>query len=266
MDGIAILAPVRIVVMNGNVINMKNILFIIGIIGIVSCEPIEAILPNDWPIHVIDNDTIPQDSVVIDTLPTDTIVPCTDPIEYTDPAFVTAYWFTDDNITTDRQIIIGNHSQTVYSDNLDQQSQIIDSLFALAWPNYNYKTYVGADNKRLFTIIDGTNDRQQFYLKAQIRINGYKQYFGFATQAFTFCGAADPVVYNELASLYPSVNQWDFYGTDWTEDEYIKTALKVIGECKEGRWRAHFGLQPNYTFPDSIIQKAIDAGWEKVLN
>lgn len=222
----------------------------------VACDLIPAIAPPDWPEPPQDTITLP-----IDTLPTDT---CTDPQEIEQPAFVTAYMDITDILQTDRQIIIGNGSAWIYNDNIDHMGQIIDSLWEAYRPEYSYKTHVKpSDSRRLFTIIEGTNDREQFYLKAQIRFNGYKQYFGFGTQHFVFFDCLTAEQASEIIAMYPSVNYFNWYGTEFDSVTVDKLSRQILGYCKKGRWKADFRFSP---VSDTLVQDFINADWDNVLH
>lgn len=247
---------------------MRTTLTILALIGLIGCElPTFYGPPPDWhydPPQPIEVDTIPVDTIVVDTIPADTMPICTFPEPVNDPPFVIAYHEITDALQTDRVVIIGNNS-FIWAQDLQNVPQMIDSLWELYRPEYSYKTIVSANDSRLlFTIIKGTNDRQQFYLKAQIRYNGYKHFFGFDTKAFMFGGAATASEYAALIEEYPSVYRFNFRGTDYTQDDYIKLSLKILGFCKSGDW-ADFRFNP-IPIPDSIPAKFDASNWTTVLH
>lgn len=235
---------------------------------IASCELIPAIAPDDWAYHP---PTTPTDTTDTDTIPVDTITvpldtPCTNPVLITDPPFVQAYMDITDDVQTERTIIIGNYSYVVPEDDPTPLAVVIDSLWELYRPEYSYETIVSEnDNRKIVTFIKGTNDRQQFYLKAQIRFNGYKQYFGFATQEIIYATPLTADQYAQKIEEYPSVARFGFYGTEYDSLQYIKLALQVLGECKQGRELADFRFNP-YPMTDSIINAFEQAGWDQVLH
>jgi hypothetical protein len=241
----------------------------IGLIA--SCDLIPAIAPDDFapwhgthqdsiatdPIDTIGNDTIPTDTLIIDT--------CTELIEYTEPAFVVAWMDITDDLFTDRTVIIGNHS-FIWAQDLPNVAGLIDSLWELYRPEYSYQTIISDnDSRKLMTIIKGTNDRQQFYLKAQIRYNGFKHYFGFATQEIIFAAPLTAEQYIDLIDQYPSIARWGFYGTDYSDQDYIKVCEKILDDCRAGRELADLRHQ-TFEIPDTIINKLEDAGWNTILN
>ncbi len=208
----------------------------------------------------IDLDTVP----VVDTLPI--IDTCVFPELVLEPAFVTGYMWITDDLQTDRQIIIGTHSAWIYSDNQDQIGHIIDSLLTLWKPQYEYTVYVNDDDSRKIAIIvDGTNDREQFYLGAQIRYNGYKQYFGWVTQGYVFAGALTLDEYAAVIDQYPSVDVFNYMGTDYDSTDYIKLSYQILGVCKHGRWYANFRLGP-YEMIDTVVTQFDAVFWQTVLH
>ena len=238
---------------------------------IASCELIPAIAPDDWAWNPPAQDSIDIDTTQIDTIGTDTIVApppdtCTELIEITDPPFVYAYMEITDDVQTERTLIIGNYSYVIPEDDTTPLSVVIDSLWELYRPEYSYQTIVDQnDSRKIMTFIKGTNNRQQFYLKAQIRFNGYKQYFGFSTQEIIFATPLTADQYAQKIDEYPSVARFGFYGTNYDSLEYIKLSLLVLGHCKHGRELADFRFNP-YPMTDSIINAFEQAGWEQVLH
>ena len=245
---------------------MRTLLTILALIGLIGCElPTVFGPPADWHYDPPQPVEEPIDTIPVDTIPTDTIVPCTFPEEIQDPQFCIAYHEITDMVQTDRVIIIGNNSVVVDGNNINQMGQIIDSLWELYRPEYSYQTIVSsADTRLLFTIIKGTNDRQQFYLHAQIRYNGYKHFFGFDTKAFMFGGAATVEQYDAMITEYPSVYRFNFRNTNYSQSDYIKLSLKILGECKSGDW-ADFRFNP-IPIPDSIPAKFDASNWNTVLH
>ena len=242
-------------------------LLILALIGLIGCElPTVFGPPVDWhydPPQPVEEpiDTIPVDTIV----PIDTTPICTFPEPVNDPPFVIAYHEITDILQTNRVIIIGTNSDTISVFEEFMMPYIIDSLWDLYKPEYSYKTIVSqTDSRLLFTIIKGTNDRQQFYLHAQIRYNGYKHFFGFDTKAFMFGGAATVEQYADLIDQYPSVYRFNFRGTDYSQSDYIKLSLKILGECKSGDW-ADFRFN-HIPIPDSIPAKFDASNWNTVLH
>ena len=242
---------------------MRTILFILTLIGLqftLGCElPTVFGPPADW--HYDPPQPVEEP---VDTIPVDTIVPCTFPEPIQEPQFCIAYHEITDILQTDRVVIVGNHS-FVWAQDLPNVPQMIDSLWELYRPEYSYKTYISANDSRLLiTIIKGTNDRQQFYLHAQIRYNGYKHFFGFDTKAFMFGGAATVEQYDAMITEYPSVYRFNFRNTNYSQSDYIKLSLKILGECKSGDW-ADFRFNP-IPIPDSIPAKFDASNWNTVLH
>lgn len=210
-----------------------------------SCELIPAAIPDDWPVSEPIEDT------------------CINPVEITEPAFVTGVHTIGVPLQTDMQIIIGPNHVWIYPENQNQIAHLVDSLWELYRPEYDYHTIVRADDfRKMVTFIDGTSDGPQFYLKAQVRYNGVKSFWAFNSQAFQFLGTLTVEEYAEAVSKYPSVNNFSFRGCGFDTLDYVKLSLKILGECKEGRWFADFKKIP---IPDSIPPKFVAAGWERVL-
>lgn len=255
---------------------MKNLSLIVFVIAIViGCNfpfmDIDA-PPDFHPIHgdstLIDSigiDTLPIDTILVDTLPVDTTPICTFPEEIQEPQFCQAYHEITDLVQTDRVIIIGNHSAVITSSNTDELGTVIDSLFELYKPQYTYKTYVNPDDPRtLITMITGTNDRQQFYLNAQIRYNGWKHFFGFDTKSLFPFGVLTPEQHLALIEEFPSIYRFNFIRTQYSEATYPKLSLAILGDCKKGDW-ADFRFNP-FPIPDSIPIMFEDAHWNTVLH
>ena len=239
----------------------KSIIAIIILLA--SCNwPIPFDAPDDFAYHPpVDSIVEPQDTIPTDTIPVDT---CTFPEPVQEPQFCIAYHEITDELLTDRTIIIGNNS-FVWAQDLPNVAQMIDSLWELYKPEYSYQTYISAnDSRRMITMIKGTNDRQQFYLHAQIRYNGLKHYYGFDTKAiFPF----DAITVGEFAQLideYPSVYRFNFIRTEYAQEDYIKLSLKILGECKSGDW-ADFRFNP-IPIPDSIPAMFTASNWNTVLH
>ena len=239
---------------------MRTILTILALIGLIGCElPTVFGPPADW--HYDPPQPVEEP---VDTIPVDTIVPCTFPEPIQEPQFCIAYHEITDILQTDRVVIVGNHS-FVWAQDLPNVPQMIDSLWELYRPEYSYKTYISANDSRLLiTIIKGTNDRQQFYLHAQIRYNGYKHFFGFDTKSIFPFGAITVQEFNELIEQYPSVYRFNFRNTNYSQSDYIKLSLKILGECKSGDW-ADFRFNP-IPIPDSIPAKFDASNWNTVLH
>jgi len=238
-------------------------LFALTFIG---CDPTVFGPPADWhydPPQPIEEpiDTIPVDTIVsIDTMPI-----CTFPEPVQEPQFCIAYHEITDDLFTDRTIIIGNHSAIIAQDDVQHMGQIIDSLWELYKPEYSYQTFVSVDDsRRTITIIKGTNDRQQFYLHAQIRYNGYKHFYGFDTKAIFPFNAITADQYAQLIDEFPSVYRFNFIRTEYMQDDYIKLSLKILGFCKSGDW-ADFRFNP-IPIPDSIPAKFDASNWTTVLH
>ena len=208
----------------------------------------------------IDQDTVP----VVDTLPV--IDTCISLIEITDPPFVTGYMEITDVVQTDVQLIVGTHSVWITGYTALQIETTMDSLLELWKPQYTYHVYVNDQDTRLMAIIvDSTNNRQQFYLGAQLRYNGLKHYLGWNTQAFTFSGALTQDEYAAAIDKYPSMDIVNWRNTQYDSTFYISSAYKVLGVCKAGRWYANFSMNP-YPIIDTIPVLFAASGWESVLH
>lgn len=215
-----------------------------------SCEPIEALMPDDWPIHVVDNDTIPQDSVVIDTLPTDTITilpdTCESLTEVTDPAFVTLY------------IKFDSPQSNLIWEGGGQQSANLADIIPFITSN-SFKAY--ASESGAWVIINGTNNHTQYQLKVFTRIGGAKWYMGAAKQALILPGTNyDQFMQN--ATEFQSVNQFSFYGCDFDSLQTEQIARVILGDCKAGRWYADFYFSPDIS--PELIDSFELAGWDRI--
>lgn len=198
----------------------------------------------------------PPEPIVIDT--------CEEYIEITDPAFVNTTVEITDFVATPIIVIAGSYSDTVAL--TTQIGSTVDSLMKLFKPAYQYTTYAKQSDPRTFTtLIDGTNDHQQFLLKCLVKYNGLKHYFGAASQAFYFGGALDADQVLNTSIKYPSFDRANDRGTafDSITQERIDTTRLGRSICKAGRewWDFRWGIHA-----DSIIQLAIDAGWNTVLS
>lgn len=244
---------------------MKTLIILIILATLTSCDlPTMFGPPADWhydPQPVEE----PVDTIPVDTIPVDTTPICTFPEEIQEPQFCQAYHEITDIVQTDRVIMIGNYSAVVNNTNIDSMGAIIDSLWELYKPEYSYKTYVDPnDPRRLITFIKGTNDRQQFYLKAQIRYNGYKHFFGFDTKSIFPFGVLTVDQFMALLDEFPSTYRFNMIYTNYTQEDNIKVALKVLGFCKSGDW-ADFRFN-QIPIPDSIPQMFTDSHWNTVLH
>lgn len=226
-----------------------------------SCWLPPMLMPADIDTPVpIDQDTLP----VVDTIPI--VDTCINPVMITDPPFVTGYMEITDQVQTDVQLIVGTHSIWITGYTAIQIETTLDSMLELWKPQYEYTVYVNDQDTRLMAIIiDGTNDRVQFYLGAQLRYNGLKHYLGWNTQAFTFSGALTQDEYAAVVDKYPSVDIVNWRLTQYDSTFYISSAYKILGECKEGRWYANFSFNP-YPILDTIPILFQAAGWESVLH
>jgi hypothetical protein len=241
---------------------MVRLLTIIALIGMIGCNwqtMFDA--PPDFhydPPEPVEQDTVPTDTIVV---PVDT---CTFPEEIQEPQFCIAYHEITDDLQTDRVVIIGNNS-FVWAQDLPNVEHMIDSLWELYKPQYSYQTFISDnDSRRLITIIKGTNDRQQFYLHAQIRYNGLKHYFGFDTKTIFPFDAITVDEFSQLIDEYPSVYRFNFIRTEYSQEDYIKLSLKILGYCKSGDW-ADFRFNP-IPIPDSIPAMFIASHWNTVLH
>ena len=219
-----------------------------------SCQYLnEAIRPDPDPdLVIIPTDTIPQDSIVIDTLPIDTVVidTCIDPIEITDPVFVTLYLEFD----ILEPVILWQGGQVESNDLADVVAAITSQNFTI----YNL-------GKSWAVIIDGTNDNQSFYLKIFARSNGAKVYMGAIKQGFIFAGALTFDQFKEVAIKYPSVDRFNFRNTQYDSLQYIELANIILGDCKSGRTWADFRFNP-FDMDTAIVAKFEAVGWETVLH
>jgi hypothetical protein len=239
---------------------MRLIYFIIFITLLQGCElPIMAVIPPDTPIvNPVDTSIVPEDTtslpIVLDTCETYT--------EITDPAFVNTYVEITEIVTTDVIVIARTYTDTVP---LDQGiGAVVDSLLSLAWPQYTHTSTVKESDPRIFTtIIDGTNDHNEFLLKTLIKYNGLKHYFGCASQAFMFAGAMTAEQFYQATRDYPSVNRVNHRGTAYDSLEYERIDTSIIRNCAAGREWAHFGWGIH---ADSIIQIYKVRGWNKVFS
>ena len=219
-----------------------------------SCQYLnEAIRPDPDPdLVIIQTDTIPQDSIVIDTLPIDTVVidTCIDPIEITDPAFVTLYIEFD----VFDPFLIWQGAQV----ESNQLADVVQAVTSNPYTIYNL-------GKSWAVIIDNTNDNQSFYLKVFARSNGAKVYMGAIKQGFIFAGALTFDQFKEVAIKYPSVDRFNFRATQYDSLQYIELANIILGDCKAGRTWADFRFNP-FEMDPAIITEYQTAGWETVLH
>lgn len=248
---------------------MRTTLTILALIGMIGCDWLEYYpAPTDFAYHPPGEpveepvDTMPADTIPVDTIPVDT---CTFPEEVQEPQFCLAYHEITDIVQTDRLIIIGDNAVLIDDSNIDLMGEFIDNLWELYKPQYSYQTFVAPDDpRRMITFIKGTNDRQQFYLHAQIRYNGWKHYYGFDTKAIFPFGAISADQFVDLVDQYPSVYRFNFIRTDYGQTDDVKVSLKVLGHCKSGDWADfRFCVQP---IPDSIPQMFTASHWNTVLH
>ena len=214
--------------------------------------------PDDWAYHepepieidTVEIDTVVVDTIVVDTLPTDTIIPCTEPIEITQPEFVTLYLefdFLEDSILWQGG---GTSSYDL--------AEVVQAVTSLPFTIYS-------KNKSFVVIIDGTNNHQSFQTKIFSRSGGAKFYFGTARQGFEFLGALEFEEYKQVIEKYPSVYFFNFLGTNYDSLQYDELAYKILGTCKKGRWKADFRFNP-FEAPDTIINQFEAAKWDIVLH
>lgn len=183
----------------------------------------------------------------------DTLVPVLE------PAFVTTWMEILEPVST-VSLLIGNLQP--FTTPLDSTiGQKVDSLLEVWKPAYTYQTAVKNDDPKVFsTIIDGTNNHNEFLLKISLRYNvtGKRHYFGATIQGFLFAGSRTYEEYLQAAIDYPSVNRFNFRETDWTPEQYDKVDSTIIGCGKLGRQWAdlHWGIHN-----DSIAARFPAVGW-----
>ena len=196
------------------------------------------------------NDTLPTDTAIIDTLPVVIDTPCLDPIEITDPAFVTLYIEFD--VFDPFMIWQGAQVES------NQLADVVQAVTSNPYTIYNL-------GKSWAVIIDNTNDNQSFYLKIFARSNGAKVYMGAIKQGFIFAGALTFDQFKEVAIKYPSVDRFNFRATQYDSLQYIELANIILGDCKAGRTWADFRFNP-FEMDPAIITEYQTAGWETVLH
>lgn len=216
-----------------------TILAAIGLMA--SCEIVPAIAPDDWAWHPpTPPDTTDTDTIV---LPPDT---CTELIEITEPAFVTLYLLVDNE-----QDSILWEGGNVQSYDLGDVASAITTL-----PFEAYQT-----NQAGTIVIHGTNNASQFSLKVFARADGAKWYFGYGSQAFIF-PALTASEYKGYSVSLPSVDQFTFWGNDYTEAEATPVKRNILGDCKLGRSYAdlHFGPPT----PQGLIDSFDLFQWDRI--
>ena len=235
----------------------------------VGCDLVPAIAPDDWvfnppkqdpiPIDTTATDTIDIDTLVIDTIEVDT--PCT-PIEYSQPQFVSGWWYIPDYSIDSVQVCAYPHCVTVAFN--ATVVNILDSLLNEYDPTNSYEVF--ADFPETFCFIaKGTNDKEHFHGEVWLRPVGFHSGWGFQcnTQAFYFFDALSHDEWLTMIDSYPSFDAFTFQYTNWDSIQYIKAFDKIL-ECRIGRTKADLRYLP-FTFPDSVYQKFITAGWDQVL-
>ncbi len=207
----------------------------------------------------------PQDSIIIPPPPPqDTTPVCINPMQITDPAFVTGYLEITDDLFTDITLHIGPYTYEIPQDETDQIDTKLDSLFKLWHPEYKYQGAESEDDYRLMSIaVKGTNDVSIFNNHTYVTYNGLRHWFGWISQGFVFVGSVSAQQYEERAIEYPSERYFFFQGTDWDSLTYGKIDSILLGFCKEGRDWADFrwGIHS-----PAMVQAFKDAGWNKVLS
>ncbi len=204
-----------------------------------SCNIIPDLTLLDWPID--------ESEIVIDTIPEDT---CTNPIEYTQPDFITGF------------IIFDDPQDSVLWKGGNVQSYDLEDVLASVFPGMTYRIYRNAI--AWMVIVEGTSDHHAAQLSVQCRVNGAKWYMGWSDQSILPVGVVTADEFSELIDLYPSINRFNFMGTSYDSIQYIDLAWKMI-DCRLGRAWADFRHIP-YDVPPEIIQAYEDAGWEKILH
>lgn len=200
----------------------------------------------------LDPDIVPWPEPVTDT--------CETPEEITQPPFVIGYMEITEELLTDPVFIVGTQSFVLLQEQIDSLGSFLDAALEAQWPAYDFKVYVNdSDYRRIAVIVDGTNDRQQFYLTCQVRYNGLKHYFGWATQSFLFGGAVEAYEMPDIVSAYPSVDHFNFRATEYDSVQYDHIARAILGECKAGRYWADFRW--GGPWDPALIQAFEDAGW-----
>jgi len=224
--------------------NMKNILTIITLIGLIGCDLIPAVAPDDfvpWHSNPIQQDTIPTDSIVI---PPDT---CTEFIEITTPAFVTLYMKFD---TPQDSVLWEGGGIQSYS--LAEIVAHISSLSAQV-----DTAPIGGS-----VLLKGTNNHTQYQLKIFAKVDGAKWYMGTATQALILPGS-NAAYYKDMMQQYPSYDQFSFFGSDITCEEGIGLCREVLKDCHKGRWYADLYFLPCQ--PPQSVRDSLDLyGWERI--
>ena len=231
---------------------MKYFIFfsIITLVVLIACK----LVPTDYIISELDPPP-PPEPVESDT--------CITPIEYTSPAFVNGYMEITDVLQTDMTLIVGNQSVTVSQAEWPQVDSILKSMFETVYPQYSFHVYTADyDIRRMTVIVDSTNNRQQFYLKAQIQYNGVKHYWGWTTQTYFFFDALTFDEHVAVATAYKSVNKFSFIRTTMDSSQCDYVARRIRDVCKEGREWADF--THGGPWDPALVQSFDSTGWEQV--
>lgn len=229
-----------------------------------SCELVNMnmVRPFDpdyvYSTDTVSQDSIPVDSIVIDTTVIDTVIidplpidtPCIDPIEITEPAFVTLYIEFD----VFDPFLIWQGAQV----ESNQLADVVQAVTSNPFTIYN-------QGKAWVVIIDNTNDNQSFYLKIFARSNGAKVYMGAIKQGFIFAGALTFDQFKDVAIKYPSVDRFNFRNTQYDSLQYIELANIILGDCKAGRTWADFRFNP-FEMDPAIVAQFEAVGWDTVLD
>ncbi len=233
---------------------MKHIIIFLALISLTSCDAI-----NGW-LDYINADPIEE---VQDT--------CTQPVLYTEPAFVCGMMIIDETVTTDVVIHVGQFTDTIQPG--EDMSEKLKNLLTLYDPAYSYQVWASdADWRRIAFIAKGTNDRNHYHGKVYLKFNQYQTGWGFqcATQYFNFGGALNYEEYLQAIEDYPSYDYINWLGTNWDSLKY-ETAARKAEYCQIGRSYVNFRFNKDVNgIPLPISQEVVDlyinAGWDSVLH
>lgn len=194
---------------------------------------------------------------------------CTEFVEITEPAFITAYQPYFDFPFEEGFLIVGDDSTWVDNATMYDLSHLLDSMLRAWKPQYDYIVFSNPDGNFLCSfVVIGTNNISEFRQYVRVRYPVTETVwgtagFGWLKQAFAFANVATYEQYLLAAKTLPSVDYFTFIGTHYDSLQYVDLSYVILGECKAGRLRADFRYM-DYEMPDTLINQFVERGWQDV--
>lgn len=238
---------------NKGYLTNADLLIVIALAALIAWSMLGCLWPG---IDVIPDPPPPPDPIPLEE---DTVCTTYDPI--TQPEFVTGYMIADGASTTgQRVIVVWSHSDTLEAG--EDVGASLKNLLEEVYPQYTHSVWVSpTDDRYIFFITDGTNDRNILFGKCYIRYAGARYQFGVQMQKLAPIGM-NCDQFGELIVKYPSFNYISWYGSPCDSLEEHNQAGKAIDadHCKGGRDWMDF-RHNNYPMSDSMENLAEVAGW-----